>query len=285
MRPESIDLAGKTIVITGASTGIGAVAARELHELGANVLMTGRSPEKTRAVAESIGAEPLIADFAKLDDVRRLAADINERVERIDTLINNAGGTFKPGNRTPDGHEPNFQINHLSPFLLTALLHGKLAASPAPRVINTSSIANRVGKIVLDDLDWERRHATETRAYGSGKLMNILHARELARRWAPEGITGTAFHPGPVASEFGRDSFWVGVAYRTPLKRFWSITVEQGASPIVDLATRADRESINGVYLHRHKPSTRTAKQATDAELASALWQRSAELAGISPDI
>jgi NAD(P)-dependent dehydrogenase (short-subunit alcohol dehydrogenase family) len=270
--------AGKTIVITGASGGIGAAAAKHLSDQGANVIITGRSPSKTEAVANDLGVEPLLGDYADFAQVRELAQKINDRVDHIDVLVNNAGGMFKPSLITADGHEPNFQINHLSTFLLTKLLHDKLAAAPAPRMIVTSSLANNAGKIVIDDLDYERRRAIEFRAYGTGKLMNILFARELAKRWAPENITGTAFHPGLVASEFGRDNFLTGILYRTPLKRLGTIEVEKGATPITDLATRPDRDEINSVFFNRHKPSTQTTKQATDTALMTELWEKSEEL-------
>jgi NAD(P)-dependent dehydrogenase (short-subunit alcohol dehydrogenase family) len=269
---------GKTIVITGASGGIGAIAAKELQDQGATVIITGRSPEKTKKVAGELGVEPLLADFAKFADVRALAAQINERVDHIDVLVNNAGGEFNPGDTTADGHEPNFQINHLSTFLLTELLHDKLAAAPAPRVINTSSMGNNLGSVDMTDLDWKRRRAFALRAYGTGKLMNILHARELAKRWAGDNITGTAFHPGVVSTDFGRGNFLSGLVYRTPIKHIAMITPAKGATPIVDLSTREDRDEINSVFFNRHKPSNQTAKQANDVELMSELWDRSVEL-------
>src|SRR5687768_8000075 len=118
MTTSSYDLSGKTVLVTGASDGIGAVLARDVAAQGARVLVTGRSPEKTATVAESIGVEPLLADFSRLDDVRALAAQVSGQVDHLDVLVNNAGGTFSPSRRTHDGHEPNFQINHLAPFLL-----------------------------------------------------------------------------------------------------------------------------------------------------------------------
>lgn len=276
--------AGKTIVITGASDGIGAVAARDLAGQGANVVVVGRSPEKTRAVAEACGADHFTADFSELAQVRRLAGELADRLDHIDVLVNNAGGMFRHGQKTADGHEPNFQINHLGPFLLTNLLKDRLAAAPAPRVVVTSSLGNNVGHVRLDDLDYERRRTTDTFAYGTSKLQNILFARELARRWASDDIAATAFHPGVVASEFGRDSWTAGLIYRTPLKKVLMITPEKGATPIADLATRADRAAINGEFFNRHKPSNLTNKQAGDAELAAGLWDESERLTGMVTD-
>src|SRR3954453_11408985 len=177
-------MAGRTVLVTGASDGIGAEAARVLAARGATVHVTGRSADKLRPVAEAVGTAPLVADFSRLDDVRRLANEVGDRVETLDVLINNAGGTFAPRKVTHDGHEPNFQINHLAPFLLTNLLRPKLAAAGSSLVVNTSSVGNLMGKIVLDDLDYEHRRAIEFRAYGTGKLMNICFTRGIARRWS-----------------------------------------------------------------------------------------------------
>jgi NAD(P)-dependent dehydrogenase (short-subunit alcohol dehydrogenase family) len=276
---QTSDLTGKTVVVTGASAGIGAEAVRQLAALGATVVVVGRSPQKTAAVAQSIDVEPLVADFAKLSEVRRLAADLLERCPQIDVLANNAGGIFPERTVTEDGHELTFQVNHLAPFLLTMLLHERLAATPGARIINTASDGNRVGSVDLDDLDWERRRWVSLRAYGTAKLENVLFARELAKRWATDDITATSFHPGVVASEFGRQGFINGLVYRSPLRRFLT-TSEDGAKPLVELATRPDPAAVNGAYFNRYKPHGSVAKQANDPVLASALWDRSAELVG-----
>ncbi|MET3962844.1 NAD(P)-dependent dehydrogenase (short-subunit alcohol dehydrogenase family) [Marmoricola sp. OAE513] len=274
-------LTGKTVVVTGASDGIGAEAAKVLAGKGARVLVTGRSAEKLKPVAEAVGTEPLIADFARFDDVRRLAAEVSERVEKIDILLNNAGGTFVPSKKTPDGHEPNFQVNHLVPFLLTNLLRPKLAAAGSSLVINTASIGNLLGKIVLDDLDYEHRRASEFPAYGTGKLMNIVFTRGIAQRWTGDGIVSVAVHPGPVGSSFGRDSWFIGLLYRTPLKRFGTISVPDGAAPLVMLAERGPDAELNGKYFSRFKVDGKENKQASDQAIIDGLWERSAEIVGI----
>ncbi|WP_121254583.1 SDR family NAD(P)-dependent oxidoreductase [Nocardioides ferulae] len=271
-------MAGRTVLVTGASDGIGAETARVLASRGATVHVTGRSAEKLRPVAEAVGTEPLVADFARLDDVRRLAAQVGERVETLDLLMNNAGGTFKPSRTTHDGHEPNFQINHLAPFLLTNLLRPRLAAADGALVVNTSSIGNLMGKVVLDDLDYEHRRAIEFPAYGTGKLMNILFTRGIAQRWADEGIVSVAVHPGPVGSSFGRDSWFVGLLYRSPLKRFGTISVPDGAAPLIALAERGPDPELNGRYYSRFHADGRENRQASDQSLIDGLWQRSAEL-------
>ena len=274
-------MAGRTILVTGASDGIGAEAARVLAAEGATVHVTGRSADKLRPIAEEVGTEPLVADFSRFDDVRRLADQVGERVERLDVLMNNAGGTFAPSRKTHDGHEPNLQVNHLAPFLLTNLLRPQLAAAGSSLVVNTSSVGNLIGSIVLDDLDYERRRAIELQAYGTGKLMNIVFTRGIVQRWAEDGIVSVAVHPGPVGSSFGRDSWFVGLLYRSPLKRFATISVADGAAPLIALAERGADPEINGRYFSRFNAAGRERKQARDQSVIDGLWERSAEMVGL----
>lgn len=278
-KSSNASVEGKTIVITGASDGIGAVAARELKAQGANVIVTGRNPEKTKKVATDVGSPVLVADFAELAQVRRLAEEIAAVAPKIDVLVNNAGGMFKVRQKTKDGHEPNFQINHLAPFLLTNLLKPNLMAADAPRVINTASMANNYGHVRINNLDG---HWSENMAYGTGKLMNILFARGIARKWAGDDIVAAAFHPGIVQSEFGRDSFLVRIAYKNPIANRVMIDNAKGATPIVDLVSREPREELNGVFFNRHKPNGPENRQAKNVELQDKLWAASEELAGLS---
>lgn len=275
-------MAGRTVLVTGASDGIGAEAAKVLASRGATVLVTGRSAEKLRPVAEAVGTEPLVADFSRFDDVRRLAAEVSERAPKLDVLMNNAGGTFAPSKRTPDGHEPNFQINHLSPFLLTHLLRPQLAAAGSSLVVNTASIGNLMGRIVLDDLDYDHRRAIEFPAYGTGKLMNIVFTRGISQRWSSDGIVSVAVHPGPVGSSFGRDSWFIGLLYRSPLKSLGTISVPDGAAPLVMLAERGADPEINGRYFSRFKIDGRENKQARDQKIIDGLWERSLPLVGLA---
>jgi NAD(P)-dependent dehydrogenase (short-subunit alcohol dehydrogenase family) len=275
-------MAGKTVLVTGASDGIGAEAARVLAGKGATVHVTGRSADKLGPVAEEVGTQPLIADFSRLDDVRRLADEVSERVPTLDVLMNNAGGTFAMSRKTADGHEPNFQVNHLAPFLLTNLLRPRLAAAGRSLVVNTSSVGNLMGRIRLDDLDHERHRAFELQAYGTGKLMNIVFARGIAQRWSDDGIVAVAVHPGPAGSSFGRDSWFVGLAYRSPLKRFATISVADGAAPLVALAERGPDPEIDGLYFSRFDPKGRENRQAHDQSVIDGLWERSAALVGLS---
>lgn len=271
----------KTIVLTGASDGIGAVAARALAGPDVDLIVVGRSASKLAPIAEATGARSFTADFSRLSEVRELADDIASAVTSIDVLMNNAGGTFDPRDRTPDGHEPNFQIDHLAPFLLTNLLRERLAAAEASLVLNTASVGNLFGQVDLDDLDWHRRRAIAMRAYGTAKLMNIMFTRGIAQRWSDDKIYSAAVHPGPAATSFGRDSWFIGLAYRTPLKRFVTITPEKGAEPLIALAERGADPSINGVYFDKLKADGRENSQAHDQDLIDGLWSRSAELVGL----
>jgi len=273
---------GRTVLVTGASDGIGAETAKVLAARGATVHVTGRSADKLRPVAEAVGTEPLIADFSRLDDVRRLAQQVGERVDTLDLLMNNAGGTFAPSQRTHDGHEPNFQVNHLAPFLLTNLLRPQLAAAGSSLVVNTSSVGNLLGKIVLDDLDYQHRRAFEFLAYGTGKLMNIVFTRGISQRWSDDGVVSAAVHPGPVGSSFGRDSRIVGLLYRSPLKSLATISIAAGAAPLIVLAERGADPGIDGRYFSRFKADGRENRQAHDQSLIDGLWERSAALVGLA---
>ena len=218
-----------TIVITGGSSGIGAAAARELRKRGATVAITGRSAE-TERLAREIGADAFLADFAKLSDVRALAAQLLARYPRIDVLANNVGGVIATRQLTEDGHEKTLQVNHLGGFLLTLLLRERLEASNGV-VIDTSSGAHRMGRLDMTDLENERNYKP-WRAYGTAKLMNILHAAELNRRF--RGVHGVSFHPGVVATGFAREgSRLTRMLYETFLRRLFMITPEQGADQLL----------------------------------------------------
>jgi len=270
----------RTIVITGASDGVGAAAAERLHRSGEHVVVVGRSPQKTAAVAGRLGVDHFVADFAELSQVRDLAQQLLDRYPRIDVLANNAGGIMGAQRAvTVDGHEKTFQVNHLAPFLLTTLLLNRLIESSAS-VINTSSVGNRLfGNIDITDLDHEREYKAQ-RAYGDAKLANILFTKELHRRYHGSGISTAAFHPGPVATNFGADSGdgMLKFVYHTPLKNLALIGPEQGSDQLVWLASsNPGTDWISGEYYARYKPG-RPNKQANDPALAEQLWERSLDM-------
>jgi NAD(P)-dependent dehydrogenase (short-subunit alcohol dehydrogenase family) len=272
----------KTIVITGSSDGIGAAGARQLKRDGHHVVVVGRSPEKTAAVARELESDSFVADFARFDDVRALAADLEAKYPRIDVLVNNAGGVFGDRTKTADGFEKTLQVNHLSPFLLTNLLLPNLLGARAS-VIQTSSDAARLfGKLDLDDLDNDRKF-TPRKAYGDAKLENILFTTELHRRFHDQGLSAAAFHPGSVATSFATQSdSAMRFVYNSALARRFLTTPDQGAKQLVWLAAGTPgTDWHSGDYYEKSKPSTKKSPQAKDAELARRLWERSAELVGL----
>jgi len=266
-----------TIVITGASSGIGAESARALGELGWDIAVVGRNPARTKAVAAEVGGRPYLADYDRLDDVRALAADLLSDFESIDVLANNAGGLISTKGKTADGHERTLQHNHLAPFLLTNLLLPRLVESKA-RVVSTSSVMNLIGSVKIDDLEWAHRPwGGGWRAYGTAKLETILFMRELAKR---SGLAAYSFHPGYVSTGFGLNSSFIKLSQAIRPGGF-GIPAAAGAAPLIHLATAPELAAAPGAYYDQLKPNGRTARQATNDELASALWERSLALTGL----
>lgn len=293
------DLSGKTMLVTGASSGLGRAAALRLAAAGARVLAHGRSAEKMAGLAATLGTEPLLADFTRLAEVRRFADAILQQTDGLDAIMHNAGAFYRHRVLTEDGHEATFQTNYLAPFLLQLLLEKRVAQTAHSRVVITTSVAARKGKVTFDDLEGARRPYRPFAAYAATKAMDILFAQELRRRFAAAGSSATAVavHPGAVATNFGAGSMLPRFLYRIPIRKelligYFVHTSEEGAEPLVWLAaggegrpeqssTRTD--AVQGyrtvsVYFDRFtrkKPPTRL---ADDAELARTLWERSEEL-------
>ncbi|MCW2655529.1 MAG: short-chain dehydrogenase/reductase [Mycobacterium sp.] len=272
-------MAGRTIVITGASDGIGAAAATRLSRSGENVIVVGRSENKTMAVAAQLGADHFVADFADLSQVRALAKHLLDAHARIDVLANNAGGFMGRREVTVDGHEKTFQVNHLAPFLLTTMLLDRLVESGAT-VLNTSSVGNKLfGRVDIDDLDAEHGYRARN-AYGDAKLENILFTAELHRRYHRAGISTAAFHPGNVASNFGSEAqdWWIRAAYRTPISQLALVGPQRGSDELVWLASaRPGVDWVSGEYYVNHKVA-RANRRAYDRVLARELWDKSLEM-------
>ncbi|MFC3996392.1 SDR family NAD(P)-dependent oxidoreductase [Nocardiopsis sediminis] len=276
------DLSGRTVVVTGASAGIGAAAARLFAELGATVAVVGRSRDKTAEVAARIGGRAHLVDYGSLESVRALAADLLAAYERIDLLANNAGVRLARRAVSVDGHEMTFQVNHLAPFLLTNLLLERLAAAPDARVINTGSRMYRMGRLDLDDLDATRGPFRGGRVYGAAKLATVLFTAELARRTSATGVTTSAFHPGDVSTDVTRDNALLRYFMTSRLGRAVLLSPEQGAEPLLHLATVADPQAVNGAYFDRLTREDPKNPQARDPRLARLLWERSAQLTGLA---
>ncbi|MFI2365112.1 SDR family NAD(P)-dependent oxidoreductase [Promicromonospora sp. NPDC019610] len=273
----------KVVVITGASDGIGAAAARRLHANGHTVVVVGRSPEKTQAVAAELGVRGHVADFTRLDDVERLAGELAAAYPRIDVLANNAGGVFGERTVTVDGFEKIFQVNHLAPFLLTRLLLDTLVASGAS-VLQTSSTVRFAGTIDLDDLGHERGYEPG-RVYSAAKLENILFTNELHRRHHGAGLSAASFYPGNIATNFASDTTnpvmrLVRFLGTSPLiGRALLRTPDQGADQIVWLAEGTPgTDWQSGAYYYDRRASTPRNPQALDGDLARRFWERSEEM-------
>jgi NAD(P)-dependent dehydrogenase (short-subunit alcohol dehydrogenase family) len=269
---------GRTVVLTGASSGIGAAAAVELARLGATVVPVGRDAKRLRRVADEVGTEPFQADFASLDAVRRLADELLAAHERIHVLANNAGLVSGRRTLTEDGHELTFAVNHLAPFLLTSLLLERLRESAPARVVTTSSDAHRGGLLELDDLSGEHRWRSG-RAYGTSKLANILFTHELARRLEGTGVVANCFHPGVIRTRLTRGAnplVNVGARLAAPFLG----SPKSGAKTLVYLAAAEEAAEVSGGYFVSSAPG-RPSAQAQDDALAARLWEQSEELTGL----
>ncbi|MDT0443844.1 SDR family NAD(P)-dependent oxidoreductase [Streptomyces johnsoniae] len=278
---DDIKGSSKVIVITGASDGIGATAARLLNQRVHEVIVVGRSPRKTAAVAAELGVNHFVADFARLDDVRKLAADLDAAYSRIDILANNAGGVFGDPVRTVDGFEKTFQINHLAAFLLTSLLMDKLVASRATVIQTTTLHGGNVRKLDLDDLNSDG-NLNPIRAYNAAKLENVLFTKELHRRYHSQGLSSAVFYPGIVRTNFGSETTSRLMKFLSS-SRAVSATVgtppEKGADQLVWLAeSEPGRDWASGEFYVKRKTGARLNRLAHDADLARGLWQRSEQL-------
>jgi NAD(P)-dependent dehydrogenase (short-subunit alcohol dehydrogenase family) len=279
----SDSMTGKTVLITGATAGIGRATAAQLARQGAYLTIVGRDPGKTaRTAAEirtqtgNIHVDHLIADLSALAEVRRLAAEFTESHPKLDVLINNAGGIWATRRTTVDGLEHTFAVNYLASFLLTSLLLDSLKAAAPSRIVNVTSGNYVMGRIDFDDLQSERKYSG-LRAYNQSKLASVLFTYELARRLDSTGVTVNALHPGAVRTDFYvRDDLPLTVRI-VALARPVMATPDQGARTSVYLASSPDVGPATGRYFVRSKPKN-TSKLSRSRELAARLWQVSADL-------
>jgi NAD(P)-dependent dehydrogenase (short-subunit alcohol dehydrogenase family) len=277
---------GKTVVITGATSGIGHVAAEALAGMGARIVVIARDRARGEATMVRLrGKAPAVdhriyyADLSRLSEMKQVGQEIAATEPRIDVLLNNAGAMFQRREVTADGLERTFATNHLSYFVLTHLLRARLAASVPARIINTSSHAHRSGRLDFSDLQMQNGYRA-FRAYGRSKLCNILFTRELARRLSGTGVTANSLHPGFVNTRFGdAGNDGLGSQVFRVLKRF-ALTPEKGAETLIYLASSPEPAQISGAYFYKCR-QTATSSQAQDDEAARRLWQESAQLAGL----
>jgi len=271
------DLAGRTIVVTGANTGIGLVTARTLAQRGARIIMANRSEDKTRPILDELRAAGAQADFVALDlgdlaQVRAAAARVRELTDKVHVLCNNAGLAGQRG-LTKDGFELTFGVNHVGPFLFTQLLEPLLRAAAPARIVNVASAAH----YSATGIDWDAvrkptRTTTSVFEYNVSKLANVLHVAELARRLAGTGVTSYALHPGVVASDVWRKVPWP----IRPLIKLFMKSVEDGAKTSIYCAGAPEIAADSGRYYDGCKVKT-PSKLAQDPALAAELWRRSAE--------
>jgi len=280
-----LDLTGRTIVVTGASSGIGLAAAEQLARLGAELVLVGRDPARLDAAGARVRAArgpgavtPLRCDFGRLADVRALGGELLARCPRIFALVNNAGGASLRRQVTADGLERTLAVNHLAPYLLTRLLLDRLRESAPSRIVTVASEGHHRGDLDLQDLQLERGYRM-MRAYGRSKLCNILFTRELARRLAGSGVTANCLHPGVVATRIWDGAPWI---FRPvfAVAKWFMVSPEQAAESVVRLTADPALAGVSGKYFDEKVEAEPSALGRDDA-LARRLWEESARLVGV----
>jgi NAD(P)-dependent dehydrogenase (short-subunit alcohol dehydrogenase family) len=273
---------GKTVVITGATSGIGEVAAIALAKEGARIVFTARDKERAQATLEKLrrvnpasGHVVHFTDLSLLSEMRRTVEEIKEE-PAIDVLVNNAGALFNNRLETEDGLEKSFALNHMSYFVLTTLLLPKLKAGA--RIINTASDAHHRAKLDFSDLQSKKGYSGFA-VYSKSKLCNVLFTRELARRIAGTGITANSLHPGFVATRFGDQSGGMLSALVRVAKPIGAISPEEGAKTIIYLASSPEVARTSGEYFTKCAPAAPSSEARNDQD-ARKLWDISAEIAG-----
>ena len=278
----------RTIMVTGATSGIGKETARELAIRGAQVAVVGRNESKAEATVTAIRevtgndkVDYLLADFASLEDVRRLAGQFKQRYGRLDVLVNNAGAMFFRRQESVDGYEMTFAVNHLAPFLLTNLLLETMQTSAPARIVTVASDAHDGATMEFDNLQFEKDYSG-MKAYGRSKLANILFSYELARRLEGSTVTSNAMHPGFVSTGMGSNNLprWLaGVLPR--VTRPFARDVARGAETVVYLVDSSQVETVSGLYFMDKQP-IKSSPIPYDEALARQLWQISAEMVDLS---
>jgi NAD(P)-dependent dehydrogenase (short-subunit alcohol dehydrogenase family) len=285
---ERRPMAGKTVLITGASGGIGRATAVGLATMGAHLAITGRDRGRTAGAADEIRAagggqvDVFVADLSDQGEVRRLAGEVLQRLSRIDVLINNVGGYWNTRHVTADGLEYTLALNHLAAFLLTQLLLDRLTQSTPARVVTVSSNVQAQGRIDFDDIQGMRSYSG-ARAYNQSKLANVLFTYELARRLPAESVTANALQPGVVSTSFGAEDPATVQRVFIPFLRPLMKTPAQGAAMSIQLASAPDLDQVTGRYFANGKPK-KSSPRSYDEAAAMRLWQVSADLVGLSAD-
>ena len=285
MNDSNGGMGGKTVLITGSTSGIGKAAAVALAAMGASVVVVGRNPERGGAALEEIKAqghsesvELMLADLCVQSEVRRLAEEFLERHDRLDVLVNNAGLVQSKRTETPDGIETTLATNHLAPFLLTNLLLETLEQSAPSRVITVSSEAQRLGNMDFEDLQ-SRRNYKGFPVYGMTKLANIMFTYELAERLKGTGISANCLHPGSVGTNFGKNNRGPMALFFRAAKPFMR-SPERGADTLIWLASSPEVEGVSGKYFS-DREEIEAKKIARDPAARRTLWEISEDLTGL----
>jgi NAD(P)-dependent dehydrogenase (short-subunit alcohol dehydrogenase family) len=279
-----VPIAGRTVLITGATSGIGRATALGLARMGAHLAITGRDRVRTEDAAREIRAgggrvDLFIADLSSQTELRELAEQVLQSLSRIHVLINNVGGYFDTRHTTADGLERTFALNHLAPFLLTNLLLEKLKQSASARVVTVSSNAHATGRIDFRDLQGEGSYSG-ARAYSQSKLANVLFSYELARRLKGTSVTANALQPGMVSTSFGAEDPATVQRIFIPFLRPFMKSPAQGAAASLHLASAPELEQVTGRYFaNRH--AKKSSERSYDQAAAARLWQLSADLVGL----
>ncbi len=280
-------MAGKTVIVTGGTGGIGRATALGLATMGAHLVITGRHGGRTEDAARHIGAssgrqvDVFVGDLSSQSEVRRMADEVLDRYTHLDVLINNVGGYWNTRHVTVDGLERTFALNHLAPFLLTNLLLDRLLLSPTARVVTVSSNAHAQGRIDFNDLQGMSSYSG-ARAYDQSKLANVLFSYELARRLQATSVTANALHPGLVSTSFGAEDPGRAQRLLVPFLRPFMKTPAEGATTPIRLASAPDLEQMTGHYFANGKPK-KSSERSYDEVDAARLWQVSADLVGLTP--
>jgi retinol dehydrogenase 14 len=279
-------MTGRTVLVTGATSGIGRATALGVARLGAHVAITGRDRGRAQEAAREITAaggqivEVFVADLSSQAQVRRLASEVLEALPRIDVLVNNVGGYWSTRHVTADGLERTFALNHLAPFLLTSLLLARLERSAPARVVTVASNAHTAGRIDFDNLQGARSYSGG-RAYNQSKLANVLFTYQLAARLRAGAVTANALHPGVVRTAFGAEDPAGIQRLLVPLLRPVMKSPAQGAATSIHLASAPDLEQVSGRYFANRRP-TRSSTGSYDQAVAARLWEASADLVGLT---